>query len=38
MRKRILKVGKDKSIFKRTAVKSKDVNLGRVTMRGGIRF
>ncbi len=38
MRKRISKVGKDKAIFKRTAVKSKDVNLGRVTMRGGIRF
>ena len=38
MRKRIRKIGKDKAVFRRTAVKSKDVNLGRVTMRGGIRF
>lgn len=28
----------DKKMFKRTASKSKDVNLGYVTYRGGIRF
>lgn len=28
----------DKSVFKRTAVKSKKVNLGIMPMRGGIRF
>lgn len=29
---------KDKKIFKKTASKSKAVNLGNFTMRGGIRF
>lgn len=38
MRKRVKSVSKDKKIFRNTAVKSKDVNLGRMTMRGGIRF
>lgn len=29
---------KDRKIFSRTAAKSKAVNLGNFTMRGGIRF
>lgn len=31
-------VNKDKAIFRRTAEKTKDINLGRFTPRGGIRF
>ena len=37
MRKRVNK-RKDKKIFRRTSGKTKSVNLGRVTYRGGIRF
>lgn len=38
MSRKAMPTGKDKSLFRRTASKSKSVNLGVVSMRGGIRF
>lgn len=38
MRKRVRSVRKDKRIFSKTADKTKAVNLGRKSPRGGIRF
>lgn len=38
MRKRIRSIGKDKKIFRRTAVRTKKVNLAVAVPRGGIRL
>ena len=38
MRKRVRSVNRDKKIFSKTADKTKAVNLGRKSPRGGIRF
>lgn len=38
MRRRIRNVNRDKRIFSKTADKTKAVNLGRKSPRGGIRF
>lgn len=38
MRKPIRRIGKDKKVFSKTADKTKAVNLGRKSPRGGIRF
>lgn len=38
MSREIMPSSTDRSVFRRTASKSKSVNLGVVSMRGGIRF
>lgn len=38
MRRKPMKARKDKKIFRRTAVKSKKINLAPRVMRGGIRL
>lgn len=38
MKRRAMKARKDKKIFRRTAVKSKKINLAPRVMRGGIRL
>lgn len=37
-RKKIQNIGLDQEIFRRTATKTKKVNLGRKSLRGGTRF
>ena len=38
MRKRVTNVRKDKKVFSKTADRTRAVNLGRKSPRGGIRF
>jgi len=38
MKRRIMKAKKDKKIFRRTAVKTKKINVAPKIMRGGIRL
>lgn len=38
MRRHSLRSGKDRAIFRHSAVRTKSVNLGIVTARGGIRL
>lgn len=38
MKRRLMKPRKDRKIFRRTAVKSKKINLAPRVMRGGIRL
>lgn len=38
MRKRVRSPVRDSRIFRRTAAKTKAINLGAITMRGGVRL
>lgn len=38
MRRKVMRSGKDRKVFRRTAVKTKKVNISPKVMRGGIRL
>lgn len=38
MRRKVMSKGKDRKVFRRTAVKTKKVNIAPKVMRGGIRL
>lgn len=38
MKRRVMKSGKDRKVFRRTAVKTKKINIAPKVMRGGIRL